>query len=217
MEKENSLEINHFSKSEDLRLYILEHTILIEEIVSSALGQILNIDWKNSKSFGFSSSALSFNQKVQIIQDIQGLEKIEVQKLSDIMSIRNKFAHVRSIATFNDFFLSGENGKNVKKNLDKWYGKNGTIESESEEQKYKRYFFILAAEVITTIILKAMFYSVSEQSKLKEIDQSKIKLESFTKELEKLPGDKFILKFTYEKILKEAIEKITAYNSRLAQ
>lgn len=197
------LDINIISKSDDLRLYILEHTILIEENISICLGKILNIEWQNSKSFGFSSSALSFNQKVQIIQDIQGLEKNEIQKLSDLMSIRNKFAHVRSIITFEDFFVSGINGKNVKKNLDKWYESETPLEFENAELKYKNYFFLLSVEIILIIWMKNMNYGFQENIKNREINQNKIHLEILENELKKLPGGKFILNMANDKALKE--------------
>jgi hypothetical protein len=206
MEDENILNINTISKSENLRLYVLEHTILIEEQVSSALGKILSIDWRDSKSFGFGSSSLSFNQKVQIIQDIQGLEKIEIQKLSDIMSIRNKFAHVKSIETFKDFFQSGENGKNVKNNFDKWYGEF-SLETEDEEVKYKRFFFLLAAEVILIISLRIIFHEHIENTKQKEIKQDKINLEFLVTELRKIPGGNFILSKAYDQTLKKLKEE----------
>ena len=196
------MDINIISKSEDLRLYILEHTILVEENISICLGKILNIDWKNSKSFGFSSTALSFNQKVQIIQDTQGLEKIEVQKLADFMSIRNKFAHVRSIATFEDFFNVGANGQNVKKNLAKWYNSETKLEFDSTELKFKNYFFLLAIEVILIIWMKNINYSLQENRKNKEITNNKIQLEILESELKKLPGGKYILRIANEKALK---------------
>lgn len=200
MEKIN---INVISNSDDLRLYILEHTILIEENISSTLGEILNIDWKNSKSFGFSSSSLSFNQKVQIIQDIQGLEKIEIQKLSDLMNIRNKFAHVRSIKTFNDFFNSGISGKEVKKNLDKWFKTECNINVDDEEFKYKHYFFLLCIEAILIINMKRLNHGFKEDIKNMNIKRNEIQLQTLENELRKIPGGKFILSIAYDKALKK--------------
>lgn len=200
------IDINIISKSDDLRLYILEHTILVEENISSTLGTILNIDWRNSKSFGFSSSALSFNQKVQVIQDMQGLEKNEIQKLSDLMSIRNKFAHVRSIVTFNDFFNSGINGKIVKKNFDKWYKAELPVEIDDEELKCKHYFFLLSVEVLLIIWIKNMNIGFQQNIRNKEIKHNKIHLEVLENELRKLPGGKIILSRVHEKALKKMKE-----------
>lgn len=67
------------SNHENLRLCIIENCIFIEERISKVLGEILNIDWKESKSFGFSSSGLGFNQKLHLIMDIKGLESNELK------------------------------------------------------------------------------------------------------------------------------------------
>ena len=206
MEDNIEFNINTISKAENLRLYILEHTILIEEQISSALGQMLSINWQNSKSFGFGSTSLSFNQKVQIIQDIQGFEKIEIQKLSDVMSIRNKFAHVKSIETFADFFQTGGNGKIVKNNLDKWYGEF-IVESEDEEAKYKRYFFLLATEIVLIISLRIVFNGYIENSKKREIEEDQINLHFLVTELRKIPGGNFILAKAYNETFKKLKEE----------
>ena len=151
MEKKYSF-INDFSDSTNLRLYILEHALHVEELVSTALGYILGIEWKNSKSFGYSSAALSFNQKVVIIQDLKGFDKNDIQKLSDFMAIRNKFAHVKSINTFQDFFDSGKNAKDVQKNLIKFYPIDNS--SINDELKYKVCFYKLFLEISLIILNK---------------------------------------------------------------
>lgn len=105
------------SNHENLRLCIIENCIFIEERISKVLGEILNIDWKESKSFGFSSSALGFNQKLHLIMDIKGLESNELKQLTTLMNIRNKFAHLSEIKTFDDLFSKTRIGKEVKKNF----------------------------------------------------------------------------------------------------
>jgi len=107
-------------KEINTRTYVIERTILVEFLISRTIGTILNIDWKESKSFGHSSSSLSFNQKVQIIQDLKGLPKETVQKLTCLMNIRNKFAHVFEASNFKSFFENFSVGKQVEKNLKKW-------------------------------------------------------------------------------------------------
>ncbi|WP_146171823.1 hypothetical protein [Flavobacterium magnum] len=144
--------INDISKADDLRLYVIEHALHIEKLASETIGYILGIDWKNSKSFGNGSTALSFNQKIQIIQDLKGLDKIDIQKFSDFMGIRNKFAHVLSIKTFDDFFNSGKNGADVKKNLIKYYGfENSEID---EGLKNKIYFYRLFSDLLQILTQK---------------------------------------------------------------
>lgn len=117
--QENKLKIR--STNENLRLCIIENSIFIDELVSEIVGNILNINWKESKSFGFESCALSFNQKIQIIQDIKGIEKEDLKKLTCIANIRNKFAHVSHIEKFEDLFTQSKVGKQIKSEFMKWY------------------------------------------------------------------------------------------------
>ncbi|WP_281631565.1 hypothetical protein [Flavobacterium luteolum] len=153
MEKSFSY-VNDFSKATNLRLYILEHSLHVEELVSTALGYILEIDWKKSKSFGYSSVSLSFNQKALIIQDLKGLDKNDIEKLSCFMAIRNKFAHVKSVNTFEDFFNSGKNGSDVKKSLIKFYPIENSI--IDDDLKFKISFFRLFLDICTFLLSKVL-------------------------------------------------------------
>lgn len=101
-----------------LRSFIIEYSILIEELISKTLGELLKVDWKKSKSFGFGSTSLSFNQKAQIVQDIKGFDSMDSKKNRHFIFIRNKFAHVREIETFDDLFEKTSNGNDVKKYFD---------------------------------------------------------------------------------------------------
>jgi len=189
--------INDISKSQNLRLYILEHTLLMEELVSISLGSILNIDWEKSKSFGYSSSSLSFNQKVQIIQDLKGINSIDIQKLNDLMVIRNKFAHIKSIETFQDFFEIGKSGEQVKKNLDKFYLKKFSLfKPENEEFRYKFYFFHLYLDISSMLMSKIMKHSYEEGEK----DGKMAVLNSLNDEVTKLPNGNEIMSKAVEKV-----------------
>lgn len=108
-------------KNINTRSLVIENTVIIEEQISYTLGVLLDIDWKKSKSFGYYSTALSFNQKVQIIQDLQNIDKDLIVKLNYLMSIRNKFAHVREISSFNDYYKVAKNGNEIKRKLIQWY------------------------------------------------------------------------------------------------
>lgn len=192
--------INIISNSENIRLYILEHSLHLEEMISVSLGSILNIDWKDSKSFGYSSTALSFNQKVRIIQDIKGLNKIEIQKLTDLMVIRNKFAHVKSVETFQDFFDIGGSGKEVKKNLDKWYStKFPLFKSESEEFKYKFYFCHLFLDITLMLVSKITEHAFEEGKKAGNLNY----LNALKDEIIKLPGASEIMSKAIERVKKD--------------
>lgn len=148
---ENETQLNFIASTDsNLRLCVIENSIYIEELVSYVIGAILDIDWKNSKSFGSKSTSLSFNQKVQLIMDIKGIGKTELTKFITLMHIRNKFAHVSEIQKFSDLFNKSSVGKEVEKNLHKWYfdDKNGTDVPENlKEQIYRFSFYGLLNDI----------------------------------------------------------------------
>jgi len=146
---------NIVSTHENMRLCIIENCIFIEETVSYVLGTILNIDLKESKSFGFDSSAFSFNQKVQIIMDIKGLDSQELKQLKTLMNIRNKFAHLSEIKTFDDLFSKTKVGKEIKRNFNEWYfDKKGVadIPKQNHEKVYRLCFYLLVHNVIEILM-----------------------------------------------------------------
>ncbi|MEO9884272.1 MAG: hypothetical protein ABJR05_11355 [Balneola sp.] len=106
-------------KSVNTRPLIIESTVWVEEVVSKTLGELIGIDWKKSKSFGYGSSSLSFHQKIQIIQDLNGINKETKKKFTYLLNIRNKFVHVREVYTFSDFFSNSGNGSEIKRNFKK--------------------------------------------------------------------------------------------------
>ncbi|UHO37097.1 hypothetical protein H5J24_15190 [Chryseobacterium capnotolerans] len=146
--KETDIQV--FSKTDNLRLYIIEHTLHIETLVSEAIEHLLGIDYKTSKSFGYGSSALSFNQKIQIIQDIKGIESEMTKKLSCLMNIRNKFAHLQEIDSFENLFTLTSVGKEIEKQLVKWYSLD---EMKVSDDEHKFRFFKLAEEITYMLIL----------------------------------------------------------------
>jgi len=133
------------SKNKNLRLCILENSIYIEELISMTIGNLLGIDWENSKSFGFSSSSMSFNHKIQIIKDIKGIEKDMIKKFTCLLNIRNKFAHVYSITCFMSLYSLSKNGKEIENLLKKSYPNEHPDDSEKENRYY---FYFLVDEII---------------------------------------------------------------------
>jgi len=143
------------SFSKDTRLCVIENAIFIEELTSRVLGTILNVDWINSKSFGNGSSALSFNQKMELIQDVRILEKIEIAKITAIAHIRNKFAHVSNVNSFETFFTTSSIGKDVHKQFLNWYYDNDGIAGLSStriELSYRLCFYLLVHEAICILL-----------------------------------------------------------------
>ena len=142
--EEEKTDIKVFSKTDNIRLYVIEHTLHIETLISEAIGSLLGVDYEASKSFGFGSSALSFGQKVQIVQDIKGIESEMTKKLTCLMNIRNKFAHVQIVDSFEKLFEVAKNGTQIKNQLDKWYSLD---HKKDEDDVYKFLFFKLSNEI----------------------------------------------------------------------
>lgn len=133
------------------RYLVIELTVQVEEILSKTLGNLLDIDWKVSKTLGYGSSALSFNQKIIIIQDIKGINNLTKEKLDALMYIRNKFAHVKEVNSFESFFSISKNATGIKRKLQKWYHKEADNFEDIEEENVN-YFIRLVADTQNFLI-----------------------------------------------------------------
>ncbi|MDC6367522.1 MULTISPECIES: hypothetical protein [Flavobacteriaceae] len=201
---ENKLKV--VSNDKNLRLCIIENSIFIEELISEVIGRILNIEWKESKSFGFGSSSLSFNQKVQIILDIKGVDKENLKRLMTLMHIRNKFAHVSHIKTFDDFFSKTKVGKQVKSDFKRWFfDENGDsdIPERNREKIYRLLFYLLVDKIAEFLfdVYGNHMYALGEKAGRKEMNE---RLQNeFLQALKKLNGGKEALLEIFEKLEKE--------------
>lgn len=143
------------SIAENSRLCVIENSIFIEELASRVLGNILNVDWAATKSFGHTSSSLSFNQKLQLIQDIKGIDKEDLKKLTCVANIRNKFAHVSSIDSFETLFSDSIIGKETRHNFLRWYFDNNG-DSDIHPSKlncvYRLCYYLLVSNVIEILL-----------------------------------------------------------------
>lgn len=197
-------EFKVYSVNENLRLCIIENAIFIEELISNAIGNILDIEWKKSKSFGFSSSALSFNQKVQIIQDIKGVDKEIIKKFTCLTNIRNKFAHVSSIITFENLFSSSNNGKEIKKLLEKWY--SDKFDKDSSEL-YRFCFYSLVEDIVEFIFTVTGNHMYEKGRKDGYQEGEKLYIKVLTEEIKKIPNSEKIFELVFEKMDKIRSEK----------
>ena len=191
------------SDHENLRLCVIENCIFIEETMSHILGTILNINWKESKSFGFNSSALSFNQKVHIVMDIKGLNPKELRKLTTLMNIRNKFAHLSEIKTFDDLFTKTKVGKEIKKNFNTWcFDENGVsdIPKQNHEKVYRLCFYLLVHNIVEILfkIIGDHMYDLGLTDGKKEVT-ARITHE-IIKSLEKIEGGKELLYKIFDEV-----------------
>jgi len=193
------------NKRKNQRCLVLELTVQIEEIISKTLGLILEINWRESESLGYKSSALGFNQKVRIIQDIKGLDKEIVKKFDALMFIRNKFAHVKEVNSFETLDLVSNNATQIKRNLHNWYSKEGD-NFENEEEKNLNYFIRLCGDTqdYLTKISKEHAYKKGFALGQKEADQRIV--DELLVELREIDGGDVIIDKILAK-LKEEFEK----------
>jgi len=76
------------------RTKVLEYSLKLESFVSYELANLLDMqDYKNSKSLGNGSSSLSINQKLNLLLDVENIDKKEKSTIENFMSIRNQFMH----------------------------------------------------------------------------------------------------------------------------
>ncbi|MBA4197371.1 MAG: hypothetical protein C0459_07440 [Chitinophaga sp.] len=172
----NEYDFKIASVNKDLRLCVIENSIFIEELASRVIGNILDIDWKNSKSLGHASTALSFFQKLQLIQDIRGIDKEDLKKLTCIAHIRNKFAHVSEINRFDKLFCDSSVGKEIQNNFLKWYfdkDRYDGVHSTKIEFVNRLCFYMLTNDVINILlrISDTHFYSLGVHEGKREVKE----------------------------------------------
>jgi hypothetical protein len=133
------------------RSFVIEQAITIEDSLTSTISTLLDINSEQSKSFGFGSESLSFNQKILLMQDKNGIPNDVKMKLEVFMHIRNKFAHVKSVDSFENYFKLSKGCLENKKRLDKWFKKPDQLFNDDEIQ-YKTYFYNLSKELFFYLI-----------------------------------------------------------------
>lgn len=126
------------------RKIVLAYSLMIEMMVSEFLSRLLGIQ-KASDTLCFSnkSTALSFNQKVNLLIDIAALDKGDKAKFLTFMEIRNQFMHNGQADTFESCcsFMEGKETYLLKN-----YPQD---KNHTREQQLKDAFDALANEVST--------------------------------------------------------------------
>ncbi|HLW42278.1 MAG TPA: hypothetical protein VKY82_07920, partial [Flavobacterium sp.] len=106
------LEIN---KDIPPRTFVVEMSVKIEHFLNEIICQLLQVSPENSKSFSSTSQSLSFNAKSNLLLDLDYLDKDHIKKFQIFMEVRNKFAHVYSVDTFQKCFALIKNYNQLKK------------------------------------------------------------------------------------------------------
>lgn len=143
----------------DARNIVFAKSLALEKYMSMFLAFILDIDnYKNSKSFGNTSNALSFNQKLNLFTDLEFIIKEDKNKLIAFSEIRNQFAHNAECLTFADAFTQEIHNrlKRTNPNLSK---------STLTEEDYKKAFEDLFIDI------KLMFEKLRHEVYNKKINE----------------------------------------------
>ena len=90
-------------------------SVKVEYLLNAIISQLLGVKPEETCSFGNSSQALSFNAKANLLLDLKYLNKEQRQKFQIFMEVRNKFAHVYSVDTFEKCFAITKNYNLLKK------------------------------------------------------------------------------------------------------
>ncbi|MDW7693522.1 hypothetical protein R9C00_02110 [Flammeovirgaceae bacterium SG7u.111] len=114
------------------RHQIIDISVQIEYNISIFLAAWLGIERDTSRSLGTKSSSLSLNQQINLIVDMNILEKSQAQKLVLFAQIRNKFAHVAEINTYDQCLKSN---KDLNKGIRKLYPLTNSIDDEFDSQQ----------------------------------------------------------------------------------
>ncbi len=83
---------------------VIEKGVSIEAGIASLLGMLLDIEVDTSLSLGSKNSSLSFNAKVNLLSDLKFVPKEIIWQFQTFAEIRNKFAHVQYVDTFEKCF-----------------------------------------------------------------------------------------------------------------
>lgn len=86
-----------------LRCWVIERMLRLEQTSSDLLKLMLRMPVTDSKTLGNQSSALSFRSKIDLLLDLEEIDKAEYSHLLKLMEIRNQFAHNHNAVSFESF------------------------------------------------------------------------------------------------------------------
>ena len=181
--------LNIPSKTPNPRLCVIENTVVIENEISKVLARRLEINIRTSKVFGNSIKALSFNTKVEILKDLNFIEKETKAKFELLMFIRNQFAHNTNADKYLNLWSIN---KSETRKLIRFYSIEDSFESLKDNQKEKEVkgcIYILISELLTW--LKEIDFSITVTRMTDEYFAKSGKfpaLEQLLYELRDLPG-----------------------------
>lgn len=188
------------------RAFVVEMSVKIEHILNIIIAQLLGVKPDETRSFGNSSQALSFNAKANLLLDLNYLNKEQIDKFQIFMEVRNKFAHIYAIDTFEKCFALTSNYKKLKKLF-------GIDEDGESLEKDMEYLFIsLSLDIASTLnqikdrIYKEMAVKYTQRKFTEEIKNKKEEYKNNNPKNAEAIED--FIKYIKGNLLKEVDEKI---------
>lgn len=84
----------------ELRSFVISRVLRLEQTSSSLMKTILRLFKDDLKTLGNKSSALSFKSKIDLLYDLEEIDKTYYNHLLKLMEIRNQFAHNHNAVSF---------------------------------------------------------------------------------------------------------------------
>jgi hypothetical protein len=154
----------------ELRSEILERALILENEVNKLLFHFLGINKEITKTLSNKSSSLSFKNKIDLLLDLDRINKDEYQQMLLFMEIRNQFLHNISA---NDFSVILTDLGNDRINRLIIYKDN--IQTDDTEYIYRSSFFRLFIHLLELISSKyaavARTLENIAKEKIQEIDE----------------------------------------------
>lgn len=185
------------------RIFVLDNSLMIEKSLSELICLGLDIsDHKESISFGYSGQSLSFNQKVNLIIDMNGCSKEYKSKFQIFMQIRNALIHNLDFDTFEDYFSNSKSGKDDLKKLMKFYAKDVKVEGED---LYIALIYLLCSDIAACLVSIYKEFKTRRNNKLNLFARSNLleisteTIKELREQLNQLPLDIDEIKTVFKK------------------
>ncbi len=150
----------------ELRKEILKRALVAEEGVRKLLLFVLNTRKEDRKAISKKSSVLSFNDKINILFDLEVINSDEYKNFSLLSEFRNKFMHDIDCFSFKeavDIFEKFNNQGSKGKELLKFHQDKSKHKKDGTEDDYRKAYFKLA-EDLYDIISKKMNSYIEEKT-----------------------------------------------------
>ncbi|MBE9467496.1 MAG: hypothetical protein IMY72_04125 [Bacteroidetes bacterium] len=148
----------------ELRSWVISNALRLEQTSSSALRVILRMFKTDSKTLGNQSSALSFKSKIDLLLDLEEIDKKEYSHLLKIMEIRNQFAHNPNAVSFLEL-------DNINPDINKYLLKHSPDDlkgEEKSEQKLKAIFSELFKQTAGKLLSIEVDYTQGIQKQMRQ-------------------------------------------------